>query len=468
MPSNLTPYLKQLFGDLPVVIWGMGREGRSTRSFLQQHLPDQKLIVTDSKPLDMPEYLPPESALVDATILFKSPGISPYTAPVRPPFWSNTKLFLEILHEFKDLWPVTCIGITGTKGKSTTTAVLHHTLQQLGHHAWLGGNIGVPPLDLLSEIETFFTTANNLDTKSFVVLELSSHQLLDVSQSPDIAVVQALSPEHLDYYPDVSSYYAAKQRIVEFQHPYNQVLFNADSSAAAELVSGAPSQKIGFSIKQSAPQNSQPDLNVRAKVEQGSVTFDNQVLFDVSESPLLGEHNLYNLLPAVVIGGLLGHNQDQITSAIRSFRPLPHRLEPIAEIEGRLFVNDSMSTTPEATQAALAAFAGRPVILIAGGYERHQDYSQLATQITQQSVTAVLAFPTTGQRLLDQVAAAAAASHTTAPVLEVVTDMPSAVALAKKLAPPTSVVLMSPGAASFNLFRDFADRGQQFAKAVRG
>lgn len=334
--------------------------------------------------------------------------------------------------------PITTIGVTGTKGKSTTTSALHHLLQSLGHQSWLGGNIGKPPLDVLQEMTTqpdYFSSSQKL----FAVLELSSHQLLDVDKSPDIAVVQTLLPEHLDYYPDVESYFQAKTKIVQFQSHPNQVFYFADNPDTAQLAQKSPGQHLGFGSEN-------PEVSWLAET-----------------SPLPGKHNLINLLPAVLLARQLGHVQTEIEQAISTLKPLPHRLEPVATINGVTFINDSLSTTPPATVVALEAWADQPIILIAGGFDRHQDYQPVVEYLANHPIQLVIGLPETGQRLLDQLNQ----DDRTQTVPTQMTDsLESAVATAKQAAKAGGVVLLSPGAASFGQFRDYAERGERFAGLV--
>lgn len=453
MDNNLvSQLLAELLGDA-VLVWGYGREGRSSESFLRRFAPEIKVAVTDAKRVESERFLDQNSAVSDNwSAIFKSPGISRYVPPAKEvsekldqrnqQFWSNTRLCFELVSRLSELDSrfenLTTIGVTGTKGKSTTTAVIHHLLTQLGHEAFLGGNIGVPPLSLLDEI--IDKSINNMiSTQPFLVLELSSHQLLDVTVSPNISVVQMLAPEHLDYYPSLEEYYQAKHKIVAFQNTTDLVFFNHDNSEATELVQDTVSKKIGFGLQ------------------------NPEVAWLRSVSPLLGDHNVYNVLPGVLVAERLGHSVEEIKKALKTFKPLPHRLEPVTEIDGVLYVNDSLSTTPAATEAALAAFQDRSIILIAGGYERHQEYSSLAETINRGNVKAVFGLPSTGQRLLRDVRQKKSEKNTT---LVEVKNLEEAVRQAQSIAQPNDVVLLSPGAASFDQFTDYAERGERFREVL--
>lgn len=439
---DLASHLKFL-ANQKILIWGLGREGHSTLEFLTQFGPSAEISVTDANPSQARDNVAgqflTEAEAFNQTwdLIFKAPGISPYSQPAAEliangtEFWSNSRLALQLSKKLKPEWPHTTIGITGTKGKSTTSAILAHVLTELGYPSILGGNIGTPPLTALHQA----LTAELKDP--WLVLELSSHQLLDVTDGPDIAIVQGLMPEHLDYYPDVQTYYAAKKNLVAFLTDQDQVFFNQDIAETQKLVAETTAQLIPFGLEIN------PELT----------SWLRQV------SPLLGDHNLYNLLPAVLLAGHLGHTQAEIEAAIASFKPLPHRLEPVTNKHGVLYVNDSLSTTPAATIQAVSVFGDRPVILIAGGYERHQDYNELVQVLHHQNIKKVLGLPTTGQRLIE-------ACQKMGIEAELCENLQQAMKIASSLAEPNDVVLLSPGAASFGEFQDYAQRGERFRQLV--
>jgi UDP-N-acetylmuramoylalanine--D-glutamate ligase len=458
MKPNISPLLAK-FAHQRILIWGVGREGISTYQFLRKYLPDQQLLLCDVQAFqDLPtplqdqlkqddyvSYLTQTPDLFEAQqfdFIFKSPGISPFQPPASQAlnqgqsFWSNTRLFFELVSDQPN---VITIGVTGTKGKSTTAMVIHHLLETAGKKTMLVGNIGRPALDVVENCLEQAAT-----TEVCPVLELSSHQLLDLDHSPKIAVIQALSPEHLDYYPDVQHYYQAKQSITKYQRPEDMVLYFQPSDLAEQIARLSPAQtKIAFS----------PELNPD--------------LLPQLTTALRGAHNLANILPGVIIAGHLAIESGVIEDALQTIRPLPHRLELVTTLNGVSYYNDSLSTTPVATIQALESFPDQPVILLAGGYERHQDYSQLTKSILAGHVPYLVLFPTTGHRLQTEVDQAAAAAGIAPPQTKMVSSMPEAVEFAREKAQPNSVVLLSPGAASFNLFRDYADRGDQFKELVK-
>lgn len=449
IPSPLDQLLKKItqLSCKQISIYGLGREGLSTYQFLRQILPsDYPLQLVDQQtqsllPEAIQHVIQTDPAVTftttlakDSQVIFKSAGISPYTSNMQALATSNCEI-TSATQLFFELCPGKIIGVTGTKGKSTTTALMYHLLSHYLPDVRLAGNIGIPMLDTLAQS----------NRQTIFVVELSSHQLLNLSHSPHLAVIQAITPEHLDYYPNFETYTQAKSNITRYQTDQDWVFYNQDSEITQEVVIGSAAHKLGFGIA------ILPEFeNILAK------------------SPLLGAHNQLNALPAILIGKHFQLTDDQITNGIESFHPLPHRLEPVAIQNGVQFINDSLATTPEATTQAIAAFPGQPLILIAGGFDRGLDYTSLITAISHSTLKHLILFPDTGIRIQAQLAQLTTKDKTKLKVIPttLVYSMPEAVSLAVQLAEEGDVVLMSPAAASFNLFTDYADRGNQFKQAV--
>jgi UDP-N-acetylmuramoylalanine--D-glutamate ligase len=453
----------------PLIVAGLGREGWSTFQFLRHHLPTTQIFLTDDRPLDEIDQKWSKHIATDQNTLYvtkddqekwpktglliRTPGLAathPLVAQSQYPITSNTQLFFDLLKTEKKTLSLpesfTTIGITGTKGKSTTTAIIAHLLKTAGLPTKLGGNIGVPPLDLLQGTPTTDPTAHH-----YYVLELSAHQLADLQVSPQIAVIQNIVPEHLDYYRDFNEYLTAKSQITRWQSASDTVIYNPDFATARKLALLSPGHKVAFRVE----------------------TYDNWLLYQdepiikLNDIPLVGEHNWQNVLPAIVIGKMLSISTAHVVKAITTFQALEHRLELVADLEGVRYYNDSLSTVPDASIAAIRAFEGQPVILLAGGYERHQDFTELAALVVEHPARAVLLFPTTGSRLKDAIETYASQHpHSTLPELQSVKSMAEAVKLAATLAQPGDVVLMSPASPSFGEFTDYRDRGEQFRAAV--
>lgn len=452
-----------------ICLVGLAREGLATYRFLRAQFPTMRLGLADQSPL---EKLDPEWQVIRTndpalswhleqqfedlvgkyTVLFLTPGI-PTTQPTiaaalaqGAELHSNTQLFFE-------LCPCQAIGVTGTKGKSTTTSLIHHVLSSVGKPAVLLGNIGIPPLSALDQ----------LTSESLAVVELSCHQLQHLTLSPHIAVIQDITREHLDYYPDIEAYVAAKANITTHQTATDYVVFDPSREKPRELAAKSQAQPLKFCADPN--QSSQDHSACEIWLEHNEVLWHGERILATSEIPLPGNHNIVNVLPSIIIGKHYGLTNQQIADAIKSFRGLPHRLELVGTVNDVQFYNDSLATEPNATISALKAFADRPVILLAGGYERKQEYQELAQVIAQSSVKALLLFPTTGQRLGELVSAELNKKPRSF-ILKQVGSMEEAMEFAKQLAQAGDVVLLSPAAASFGMFKDYQERGEKFSELV--
>jgi UDP-N-acetylmuramoylalanine--D-glutamate ligase len=426
--------------DQPVLLYGAGREARSTRAFLKARAPSLKVFVTvDSGAADIEdaELIPPTelNAAIEAgrfATIVKSPGVSRY----RPIFLvareagiavtSNLNLWGEYYRDGR-----TVIAITGTKGKSTTATLVHLMLTQSGLDAGLAGNVGLAPLEIA-------------DKHKIVVFELSSYQTADMAFSPDIAAVTNLTPEHTDWHRDVEHYFADKLNLIDRESPFPVGLGPAAQTNPLVLAALRDTRRL---LPPLAP------------------FIADRIASTVRKSKLKGAHNLDNARLATQIALAAGVGLEGIVRGINQFEPLPHRLEEHS-IGGLTFVNDSISTTPEATKAALAAYQGKRIALIAGGHERQQDYAELASLLSPRGVTLLVALPVTGDRL-------ATATYAAAPQVQVVeagTLRAGLEALASRRSEFDTVIL-SPGAPSYGqletsgvAFKDFEERGRAFVR----
>jgi UDP-N-acetylmuramoylalanine--D-glutamate ligase len=458
--------LNQL-AEQSVVILGFGDEGWSTYQLLRDQFAQKRLAIADKRSLaDFPEEKQvikhdPEVELLlgdsylkkldNYDVIFKTPGIPQSRPEIQQALKkgaklsSNTQLFFELCSS-------KIIGVTGTKGKSTTAAVIHHVLKEHGLKTVLAGNIGTPVLSILEEIES--------DT--LVVLELSSHQLATMTISPQIAVVQEITSEHLDYYDSTEEYQAAKTAITRYQTEDDLVIYDPHFEATAEVASLSGGQHLRHSLKEG------PDSIAFLRGEQLMYRDPQQHVTNVIDQaslPLAGRHNLHNVLPAIIVGSLFGISPEEISEYLLSFKALPHRLELIAERKNVRYYDDSLATNPHAACQALNSF-DEPLVLIAGGYERDQDFSDLADLILAKNVAGLVLFEPTGKRLAKALEKAAKGQTTPATIFT--QSMKEAVAKAQSLVPKEGgVVLMSPASASFGLFENYHDRGLQFQQAVK-
>lgn len=416
----------QDFKDKSILVLGLGREGKSILNFLKKKFPGKKIGIADQK--DGENYL---DKLKDFDVIIKSPGV-PYLPEIQRAkdagkiVTSSTEIFLKNVNG-------TVVGITGTKGKSTTAALIYEVLKNSNLDLHLIGNIGSPALDFFEK-----------DRKDAIfVYELSSFQLFDLDISPHIAIMTNIYPEHLDYHGDFSIYTGAKSNITKFQTKKDYLIYNDDIEELRYIAASSKAKKIPFSKK---------DIGVVEKLIPHEVR------------PLLGEFNLLNILPAILIGRLFKIPDEKIANAIINFKPLPHRLEFVAEIKGKRFYNDSLSTIPQATIAVLSALGKRVETLITGGFDRGLDYSLLGEEIANSNVKNLILFPSTGEKIWKAV------KRTIKSGLSIkkfeVSNMSEAVKVAFEVTSRRKIVLLSPASASFNLFKDYNDRGEQFKKEV--
>lgn len=489
--SNPYSYAQSVISSLEkekILILGLAKEGISTFNFLRKILPDKKIGLADSQTTLPPElkqanniatHLGPDHLdhLSQYSLIFKTPGIPQNLPKIEQAvkdgakLSSNLQLFLELVEEkklhsteklLKLPLPLT-IGVTGTKGKSTTASVIQHVLSNSGFKSALIGNIGRPALE----------EADHIVSKGIFVIEMSSHQLSHLTLSPDVAIVHNITSEHLDYYKDTEEYIRSKEAIARYQKVNQYILFNPIFPNASKVASLSPGNKIKISPT-SASDTVKNDIQVYLKSHY--LTFKHikvsepkeEKIIAVNEIPLLGKHNLHNVAPAIVIAKMLGLKTDQITQAIKSFEPLPHRLEKVGVINGVTYVNDSMATMPDAAISSLSCFDDQPIILLAGGHERNQDFVPLAKKIATSKVKALAYFAPNGPRLKKEVEKQLQQLGIKKEIkTKEAASMDEALEFAQQLAQPGDVVLLAPGAASFGIFDNYADRGEKFRSCVK-
>ena len=361
------------------------------------------------------------------------------------------------------------IAVTGSNGKSTTTALIHALLEAGGQRCWLGGNIGRSLLPVVDQIEA----------DDWVVLELSSFQLERLTwlqARPDIAVVTNFSPNHLDWHGTLEAYAAAKQSILRWQTADNWAVINAQDSEVSSWPGSSRRLQFGAAARPNLTRSSLSPLGresgrgASGTSSETSITDasawldDDQIRIRVDEEAfsvsltgfrLRGNHNRENALAAMAAATLAGVDKASIERGLSDFEPLPHRLQLVGEWEGRAFYDDSIATTPEAAIAALDAFE-EPIVLLAGGYDKQVDSSVFAAAISHR-VKAAAFLGATGPRLAGQVNCADVLPHLVA------SSFREAIRWAIEQSDPGDVVLLSPGCASYDWFQSFEDRGRQFA-----
>lgn len=344
--------------------------------------------------------------------------------------------------------PAPVVAVTGSNGKSTTTALTHAILQQTGRRCRLGGNIGRSLLPVVDQIEP----------SDWVVLELSSFQLEDLDQlhvSPHLAIVTNFSPNHLDWHGTLDNYRHAKQTILRWQSASDIAVLNSDDADVCSWLTNGRRLLCGESDAGSEGVFRRGgELLVRRDGRETSLPFADWLT-------LPGEHNLQNAAMATCAALAMGASPDTVRRGLESYVPLPHRLQFVAEVQGRRFYNDSLATTPESTLVALDAF-NAPIILLAGGYDKKVNLSAMAQGVAEKAKAVVL-MGQTGEPLRRLIAAA---RNRRAKIAAPVKDFHQAFAVAWAASAPGDVILLSPGCASYDWFRNFADRGEQFTRLV--
>jgi UDP-N-acetylmuramoylalanine--D-glutamate ligase len=446
-----------------VVILGLGRQGTALARWLVRQ--GAEVTVSDRQPaerlgrfLQALEGLPvryvlgdhPPSLLEGCDLLCLSGGV-PLDIPIVQeavrrgiPLANDAQLFLERCRG----WTA---GITGTSGKTTTTALVGAMCQAAGFRTWVGGNIGNPLIEFVEEI----------GPEDRVILELSSFQLEIMTVSPRVAAVLNITPNHLDRHKTMEAYIAAKQRILDFQDVEDVAVLGYDDPNARSLAAAVRGRLRFFSREREMARGAflrEGTLFLRLGSEAWPIC-------RVEEVRLRGRHNLWNVLAAAAVAGSLGADIGAIREAALTFSGVPHRLEQVREVRGVRYVNDSIATTPERVRVALEAFE-EPIVLLAGGRDKGLPWEETAEVIARRA-RVLIAFGELGDRIVEAAyAARARVDGVVLEHLERVATLEEAVARAAGLARPGEVVLLSPGGTSFDAYRDFEERGVHFRQLV--
>lgn len=451
--------------DTRIGVLGAGVEGIALIEYLAAE-GYKDVIIFDEK--DQIEGIPEKiktvtgkgsfESIFDREVIFRSPGI--HIRRLNKARDAGIKI-TSTTQFFFDRCPCPIIGVTGTKGKGTTSTLIYLILKEAGRDVYLGGNIGESPLNFLGK----------LNKNSIAVLELSSFQLHDLTKSPQIAVVLRVTSDHMDYHADRDEYWEAKSSIVRYQKAGDVCILNKDYDYTDQYSGLGEAKKY---------------LVSRAgKVEDGAYVNDGKIYYCQSEDcqeicntskvALLGEHNLENVMPAITAAKLLKVPEETIRKIVYSFQGLPNRLELVRERDGIRFYNDSFSTTPETSISATYAFKG-PVILLAGGSEKFSDYTEWAEELQKNPklkavyLTGVTAprmeesLKSAKEKLLKQVEIEPGAKFVKEFPLKVfkAASMKDALLEAFKMAVSGDNIVMSPAAASFGEFKNYKERGQKF------
>jgi len=442
-----------------VLVVGLARSGLAAARLLARH--GARVIGADMKAraqlpgVEKLEELGVELALgpsdvrllARAEVLVVSPGVPPTAELVAQADALGIPSVSEVELAFQAS-QAPWIAITGTNGKSTTTALVGALLQAAGREAWVAGNIGNALSDGIERVSE----------NGVVVAEVSSFQLERTTTfRPRVAVLLNLTPDHLDRYPDAAAYYGAKARIFAYQTPDDFAVLNADDAETLRLAAGGHARALTFSRRSRVPSGAFVDEGAIAWAREGRV----ERLLAASELGIPGPHNVENVLAAVAAVGALGaldeaRGRQAVARGLAEFHGLEHRIEPAGTVNGRRFYNDSKATNVDSMRQALLSF-GHPLTVLAGGKDKHGDFPGLASLAAERVDHLVL---------FGEAAGVIAQAWPRVPQ-ERASDLEDAVRRAYRATPEGGVIVLSPGCASFDMFRDYEDRGRRFKAEVK-
>ena len=433
-------------GSLRVAIWGHGREGRAAIGFLRAHHPALPLMLLD----DRAEARMPEeygnvtsvlgsdaiaNALKEIDVVVKSPGVSLYRDDIQRARRSGVHITSLLNLWFAERLAITTIAVTGTKGKSTTASLIAHILTRLGRRVALAGNIGVP-----------VTETSNAD---YAVIEVSSYQAADFDGVCDFAVLTSLYPEHVDWHLTVERYVRDKLNLLSRSR--YRILNSTTADVVNSIISGSEGREYLFNDERGIHSD---DIEI----------FDGRDRIGAVHNAYLGRaHNRSNLCAALAVAKQLDIDLDAALDAAKDFQGLPHRQQELGQNDHILFVDDSISTIPESTLAALSVYAGREITVIVGGYDRGIDYSKLAEAFSTGAAKAIICLGESGRRIYNQTQRASKQLGDLRSSMHLAGSMEEAVTCATRITPPGGVVLLSPAAPSYGYYRDYVERGRDFA-----
>ncbi|MDP3982052.1 MAG: UDP-N-acetylmuramoyl-L-alanine--D-glutamate ligase [bacterium] len=413
---------KDRFQGKSVLILGFGEEGKDAYEFIKKQGVSVIAIADKNEQIATPEHVAKYTgpsyldAVQQYNIIVRSPGV-PYHL-ISPLLSSNQELTSSTNIFFEEcVAPI--IGVTGTKGKSTTCALLSAMLKQWGKNVYTVGNMGNPCLSALEHITP----------EDIVVYELSSFQLIDMKKSPHIAIFLNISLDHLDHHKDYKEYVQAKARITVLQGPKDIFIYNQEDEEVSLVASLSKAQKIPFK-----PGSSPIKTTWAAPIE-----------------PVLAVANIFSIPDEI------------IQKTIETFLPLEHRLEQVGEWNGITFINDSAATTPRSTLRALDILGKSVKTLILGGSSKGSSYRELAQRILDSSIQTLVLFPTTGKEIEKEILALGR-DH---PMIQHVSSMEEAVQACYEQTPRGSTCLLSPASASFSMFSNYKERGEKFKKLAK-
>lgn len=423
-----------------IALLGYGSEGEASYKYWSQL--GATVDIYDENPIKQES---PKGALVKIgsehlpdlqqyDMVIRTPGLSPHKIPKGVTVWSAT-------NEFFKQCPALIIGVTGTKGKGTTSSLIAAILEQAGKTVHLLGNIGRPALSVLPGIAS----------TDIVVFELSSFQLWDIERSPQTAVVLMIEADHLNVHRDMQDYIDAKKQIGLHQTEDDFIVYHPTNRYSLEIANASKAKKVKYLSEEGA------------YLKEDKIVIAEQLVCTKSDIKLIGAHNVENVCAAVTAAWNYTQDIAAIKNAVTSFTGLPHRIEFVRTFQGVEYYNDSYSSTPAAAVAAIRSFT-KPITLLLGGHDKKGDFSALAEEVsTQPNVVNIVIYGEMRQKIAEAFKVVDSVNIQTLGN----TDFKSIIATAKECTKPGGVVILSPGTSSFDMFKNFAQRGDMFKKIVR-
>lgn len=404
--QTLIPDYLKFAGLKNALILGYGIEGEATEKFLRQKYPNLKIDIADK--VSDPKYLEKQ---FNYDIVVKTPGLP--KSEVQVYYTTGTNIFFSYIKNYK-------IGVTGTKGKSTTSSLIYEIFKKAGMKVTLLGNIGSPMVNVINR---------NINEKEIFVIELSSYQLDDIRYSPNMSLVLNLYQDHMSYHGGIENYYKAKRNIINYQNPNDIFIYDGANKILEKWARESASKTIPVISKKDSK---------------------------IYKTRLLGEHNQQNIRSAITVAKTFNISDKIISESVKRFKPLEHRLEFAGEVDGIRFYNDSISTTPESTIAAINCFDQVGSIIL-GGEDRGYDFTNLEKEIIKRKIKNVVLFPDSGNRMF--------CDNKKLNIFKT-KDINKAVEFCFNNSKPNDVCLLSPASPSFSVFKNYKDRGEQFKKYV--
>jgi len=451
--------VKQIVNKLEnkkIAILGFGIEGKSTYKFLRKHLRNiQITVIYKNQDLSLEQELLEQDSniyfisgedyldvLEDFDVIFKSPGISFKgidTSKFINKITSQMELFLEHTKAYT-------IGITGTKGKSTTSSLIYQMLLKQGKNAHLLGNIGTPIFDEIDDIK---------DTE-FVVLEISSHTLEHLKASTNIGIILNIYEEHLDHYESFEKYAEAKLNLFKYQKENDIAIFNLDNKNIINLKKSFKQNDYAITLE-----NNENNLSKNVIYLKDDIIFcnDKQIYDTKMDRKLKGKHNINNIMFVLAVSDILKLDSNKTVKTINEFNPLEHRLEFVGKIDGTEYYNDSIATIPEATIESVKALENVNTLIV-GGNDRGVNLKNLIDFLKNSEIENIICLPKTGEYIADGL------KDSNKRVM-LVRNMKEAVKYAKELTKKNTICLLSPAASSYGYFKNFVERGNMFKEEVK-